>query len=914
MSAWRTAMRIAWRESRRAKGRSALVIAMIALPVFALSFAAASYDMFRLTPEEKVTRQLGAADALIRWETTGPLEQDPTGQGWSTSTEPRQDVVSEKDMLAALPPGSRVTPTQDGIVELRTATGVGSLNSAGLDLTSPLVSGRVKLLDGRAPASDGEVAITEKAVGRLGAQIGDTIQNPDGTKSWTVTGIVEFPDELYQTVVFRPGAVPSENGQLYAANQWLWDAPRPVNWEQVKQLNLRGMMIISRAVLLDPPPADASGVGYESSNVNGDAIAISGLIAGLGILEIVLLAGPAFAVGARRRRRDLGLIAANGGTPAHLRRIVLADGIVLGALGAAAGLVLGLALAFIARPLVEVHLVQARAGGYRIFPLALAGITLLAIGTGLLAALVPAFTAAKSDVVAALTGRRGAVRSRKRWLFTGLAMVVAGVAVTVFGAQRVNVNVILAGLVVGELGIVLCTPTLVGLIARLGRVLPLTPRIALRDTARNRAAAAPAIAAVMAAVAGSVAVGVYFSADEERNDSEYAEFMPHGHAYIHFDPRYVGPNSKPDDEPKAPPAMQSVAALARDTLPVRDAVVVAEIACPAGTPADVYCGLSPRMPKDRECPWFDDTGGPLSRDEQRQAVRDPRCQSDGGWYNASYGGLIATPDAVPALIGATGDDLARARATIEAGGVLVNDERYLVDGKVTLEIYDARQGDGTTTEEDRDRLPTVTVPGYAPTTGTRPPSAILSAGAARAANMAQQENSVVVATTRMPTQAEQDRLNGALRGLSEQFSLTVERGPDRSSDPTLLILAAAAGLITLGAAGIATGLAAADGRADLATLAAVGASPGVRRRLSLSQSGVIAGLGSVLGVVAGLGASAAVLTAYNQASADRWPQQTPYPIAVPWEPLVVVLLVPLVAMLGAGLLTRSRLPVETRRT
>jgi putative ABC transport system permease protein len=130
-----------------------------------------------------------------------------------------------------------------------------------------------------------------------------------------------------------------------------------------------------------------------------------------------------------------------------------------------------------------------------------------------------------------------------------------------------------------------------------------------------------------------------------------------------------------------------------------------------------------------------------------------------------------------------------------------------------------------------------------------------------------------------------------------------------------VVLALVAGIITLGAAAIATGLAAADGRADLGTLAAVGASPRVRRALSLSQSGVIAGLGSLLGAGAGLGASTAVLFALNQRYAGIWPAPTPYPITVPWLNLgVALLVVPLIAMLGAGLLTRSRLPIERRRT
>jgi putative ABC transport system permease protein len=43
--------------------------------------------------------------------------------------------------------------------------------------------------------------------------------------------------------------------------------------------------------------------------------------------------------------------------------------------------------------------------------------------------------------------------------------------------------------------------------------------------------------------------------------------------------------------------------------------------------------------------------------------------------------------------------------------------------------------------------------------------------------------------------------------------------------------------------------------------------------------------------------------------------EPPYPLLVPWPTLLVVLLaVPVVAMLGAGLLTRSRIPIERRLT
>ena len=53
------------------------------------------------------------------------------------------------------------------------------------------------------------------------------------------------------------------------------------------------------------------------------------------------------------------------------------------------------------------------------FPLALLAITALAVITGLLAALVPAFITGRQNVVTSLAGRRGVTKSKKRWLALG---------------------------------------------------------------------------------------------------------------------------------------------------------------------------------------------------------------------------------------------------------------------------------------------------------------------------------------------------------------------------------------------------------------------------------------------------------------------------------------------------------------
>jgi putative ABC transport system permease protein len=402
-------------------------------------------------------------------------------------------------VTALLPPGSRAIPTAEpDWLDVRTPGGVGSMQIRTLDVADPMAGGQVRLRSGRAPGGAGEAVATEPALRRLGGSLGGTVALADGSRGFTVVGVVEFPDDLREVLAVPPGGLP------HPAEAWLVQVPGGVDWKLVGQLNERGVVATSRAVILDPPPPSGSPF---PTNQDDRYRTLSGglLIGGLGTLEVVLLAGPAFAVGARRRRRELALVAAGGGTAAHLRRIVLADGVVLGVAGAVGGVALGVAAAVAGRPLVERHLAHALAGGYRFFPLALLGIGVLAVVTGTLAALVPAHVAARQNVVAGLTGRRGIVRSRKRWLVAGLTLTAAGTALASFGATRVATDVILAGLVLGEIGLVLCTPSLVGLLARLGRLLPLAPRLALRDTARNRAAAAPAISAVMAGPADPVA-------------------------------------------------------------------------------------------------------------------------------------------------------------------------------------------------------------------------------------------------------------------------------------------------------------------------------------------------------------------------------------------------------------------------
>ncbi|MER5704264.1 FtsX-like permease family protein [Micromonospora sp. NPDC002296] len=898
LRSWRVALRIARREAGRARGRTALVLAMITLPVLALAFAAVSYDMSQLTRAEQIDRQLGTADAELHWLADGPLVQD----AWGDNGYPREGVrhrsrpVTAAELTAQLPAGSRVGEVRWWVTfEARVGNRRVSFDGRQLDLADPLLRGQARQLAGRPPTAADEIGLNRAALRRLHVRPGDRVTPADGSGDRTVVGVVEFPDTLGPMVTLPPTAPMPVEPQ--GETRWLADLPDGVDPGLTDRLNARGITVVART----PAPHPGVDAGLLNASVSAEDASNAVLIGGLGLLEVVLLVGPAFAVGVRRRRRDLALVAVAGGDAAHLRRIVLADGVVLGCAGAAAGLALGVVAAIAARPLTEEYVFQARFGAYRIFPAALAAIAAVAVLAGVLAALAPAWTAARQDVVAGLAGRRTSPPHRRRWPLLGAALTAGGAAVAALGASRSVTPVLFAGLVLGELGLVFATPTLVGLLARAGRWLPLAPRVALRDASRNRASAAPAISAVMAAVAGSVALGVYVASDDARTTATYRPGLPYGHVLVVGSDTATGPL----------PPVARVAEVASAELPPSavtriDAPTCSAPATPAATTVEDWCEVQAELPPGQICPY---EAGQLRDAAVRLRIRaDPRCVEwlSGGYNGYSLSSVVDDGEALAGLTGAAPQEIAAARRVLRAGGAVVTDPRYVLDGRVTLTATRTRDESGST------RTVRATVPGYVLRGETGVDQLVLSHAAAARVGLAAYQVGFVLATDAVPTPDQQDRFDAELRRLAP-LRVVVERGrPDTDQRPILLLLAIVSGLITVGAAAVATGLAAAEGRADLSTLAAVGASPRVRRVLSLCQAGVIAGLGSALGIAAGLGTALIVLAATNRRYAEAWPVQEPYPVVVPWLTLGVLVVVPLVAMLGAGLFTRSRLAVERR--
>ncbi|ADD41120.1 FtsX-like permease family protein [Stackebrandtia nassauensis] len=923
LSSLRVAFRIARRDARHTLGRSVLVVVLLALPVFAVTVGASLLDSFEPTPTEKATRDMGEADAIVDWEYDSPIVQAPTEREAGVKPDGGDAKTAEHskaEILAKLPEGSRLVQITERDVTAQTPSGQTKLVFRGIPLRDKLTEGILSVVDGRAPGKN-QVALSRAAADHLGLDIGDTMRLREPAGRFPVVGIVEDPAAIdVEFAVAPPGTVDGNH------ERWLADTPGDIGWDQVREYNADGMAVYSHAVAADPP-APPPQFTVEPEPRTQTLIMIGFLIVMIG-LEVVLLAGPAFAISAKRRTREFGLLSANGATPGQVRHTVLAAGILLGGLAAVIGIALGVATTFAVTPFAE-DIVGARMAGLRFWPALTIPAALLAILTGLLAALVPAFTVARQSVVAALSGRRGDTRSRKLWLITGLSLVGAGVVCALVGVETLGA-LLPAGVVIAELGLVLCTPALVGLISRLGRHLPLSPRLALRDAGRNRSSAAPAISAIMAVVAAGVAATMFLVGDTERVTDGAGRIAPIGSVTADVQVSYDDPDH-PKGTDKARKALEQAAndtaAAMREHLPVTQVHQLPSMTCRADKLAD-FCQVKVTYPKHKTCPFDVSDGTVLPEAKQAEAAANPNCKAraDGAVSSLlTYGTFVVDGGQVGALTGADPADVAAATEVLEAGGVVVNDPDLVQDGKATVELRRLNGGREVKPVDAMD------LPAHALDTGSHNREQLLvSPQAAKKLNLIEGDTMEVFgATDRMPTVAEEEAfiqalsdkgINGETAGSSAEdgqplvlANVVKEPAPPQMMRLILTLLAILSSALALAATAVATALTAAEARADLTTLGAIGASPSIRRKLSLCQAGVISILGTVLGVAAGVGACWVVMSALNAQLDDVYPREHLFSPMPPWNHILIALVaVPAIAMLGAGLLTRSRLPSERR--
>ncbi|MDT0267037.1 FtsX-like permease family protein [Streptomyces sp. DSM 44915] len=946
-STWRLALRIARRDARRAKGRSALVVAMIALPILGATAADLALRSGTVSAEEQLERDLGQSDASFEWVDSSPVAQNGKGD-WTFLEDGDESVDGETATdeavtwetsdelveLAApvLPSGSTVVYQRSDYLRASTAHGVADIELVETEADAPITEGMRTLLDGRYPEAAGETAVTSAFLDESGLAVGDELtvndwgEPVDEGTPLTIVGEYEIPLALDSNqLVVLPDSVLLESSYQYA--QLLVSAPdgTDIDWAAVRAANEHGFVVLSRAVLADPPAAselapEARDLEW-GGGVDEAVVAVAVVAVSLIVLEICLLAGPAFAVSARRSRRQLGLVGANGGDRRHLRAIMLASGVVLGAVAAVVGLVGGVLLVLLTKPWLEGQLGQ-RFGAWEVRPLELAAIAALAVLIGLLAAVIPAFNAARSSVLASLTGRRGVRRGSRVLPLVGASALVLGTSLALLGGLLMaNTVAVAAGAVIAELGLVALTPALVGAFGRLARWLPLTARMALRDAARNRGRTAPAVAAVLAAVAGAVAVATVLVSDNAQQRAGYEARLPANTAVLTAYDVSVGDQV---EQARSTVTRELQGAERFDlAVPLPAPGECREFEIPdAGGETESFCGqVVPFPATGLDCPAYTAEGAGLTVEERREALAGPPCTGFYWMDNWTNDVLVVEP----ATLAAMGVTDPAAREALADGEALVAHPDYLdADGLLTLGLFTSPIAEFNDAEIPLSPpARELTVPGRVLTSDLPMPAVLLSPEAAEGLGLALADSGSLYRMDEPPSGAVQQAVDAEMERLGGTLSFYAEEGFEERNSLALLILAAVALVVTIGAAGIATGLAQADAEADLATLSAVGATPRMRRTLAGLQCGLIAFMGVLLGAVSGLVPALGLRLTEHRSSLDWWQPlwdageiSTPRPelfIELPWATFAQLLIVvPLVAWLLATLLTRSRVPLARR--
>jgi putative ABC transport system permease protein len=878
MTATRALLRMARRQVWRNKARSVLIVALIAFPVAMVSMGEVLYRSDPLSVAQQLEEQLGNADARLTANGgPGAITQSPDGgiTGSSVSVSGVAAPVGgaaepTQAQLQALLPGSRLLPEYNDQALVKTPDGAVAAALTGVDLGDASFRPAFRLTAGSWRAGAEDVVIGDDLAKAAAVGVGDTLTLRRPAATLRVAGIVH---DRYQNHYRYAAVLPDTYTRLGGStdtSSWLVKRAAGVSWPDVLWLNQHGVTAYSRLVMLNPPPKSQvpQAVSDAGTSVTKKAAVTLAVAVGMAVLQLALLAGPAFAVSARRRQRELALIAASGGDRPVLRRTLLAEGLVLGVLAAAAGVALGLGFAACYRGLSGQVL-----GPLRPRPEELLAVAALGVIAALVGALLPAHWAARLDVVAALAGRRGTTRAPWRASVLGVAAIALGVVLGLIGATQAEALLILPGLAACELGVLALTPGILSLAGLLAPRLPVALRIALRDASRNRTAAVPALAAVLAAVTASVSIAIFAASVSAKDRLEYRPQLPANLAMVFL--------SDSDADTSAAAVRDLRTYLSTNRVDVLQ----------SGNCGSSDChSLSVERAQANIC------------NPSAMGPTDPRCVT--AKYEVGFDVLVLAPDQLAAV--ATKVEPADVRA-LQDGRILVPSQLDLSGSdQVLAQLMDPTSGD----EPARSLLPAAVLSHPGPLRF----SAIVSPALASRLHLAAAPTTVLASLSSRPTPRQEEALAGALADYD--LGVDIEHGYTDGYRYAIVASLIAALVIAMGATALATALAVVDSRPDLATLWAIGAGPGVRRRLSVARAAVVALIGVLLGSALGFLPPLVVIDNQRRRSVgftDFASRPVPHPFAVPWWPNIIgtAVLIPLGAMLIAAVMTRSRPPKPT---
>jgi putative ABC transport system permease protein len=911
----RIALRLAWRSAVQARGRSILIVALIAIPIVGLSGLATVVTSMLPTTQETIATQLGHTQAMLTVviPADSTLTQSPNQPSYYEFAANSKGATHHKESDPLVAPsqylaGTRILSIRNTSVTVRTAHGTGSLNAIEGEPWDRSFSGRYDRISGATPHGASEIMASPAALVRLGAHTGDTVSvvlPKAGT--FTIVGMLRDRSQPAnaQMLFAAPAAFDGVTPESDLAGSQFYLPSTVVDWAMVRKINASGAVVLSRDVLLNPPPPGTIKIPAQDVYIPWSQLTLAFPLAGFALFEVALLAGAAFMVGARRQQHALATLASIGADRRLLFRVITLGGVVLGIIGGILGTALGVAGAwgYIA---ITADGSATQYPGFHLNALVLAGIVLFAALAGLLSASIPARVASKVDVVTALRGALRPIAVRRRRPVAGVVLACIGVGIALLGGAvalipqkqgEINLAPILIGMglvvlgpIVVQIGAILIAPLILNWVARLFARISPGARLGSRDASRNSSRSVPALAAIMTTVFVGAFVMTFVSSSQAQETATWDYWTTPNVAQADLS------GWRPNGAAPTMAEAQKAADAIRSTFTVTDVHILrSSLSVDADLPSEQdTLFASPTLWPSKACP----------RGMNATPASTPACiQAPYDFGQRIWIGT--TSDLALAL----GRPVSRAaRAALAAGGVVSLYPQFVDNESVTIGWRTGKQtlrdgaGQKTSAPVRSVTLPaTLQIPVH-----DYHFTMFMSAATARSIGLVAAPTLVLAPVSGPATDAQYDTLNAAATSITggdpnnSPLFFRVEPGPPNTASVFSWVLLAVCAIIVLGAASVAIGLARADGRRDDYVLHATGAPPALRRSFGFWQAICLAGTGTIIGVVLG---TLPVLAISRPASANL----PTIVFAPPWLQLVLTAVaVPLLIASGSWLLVRTR--------
>jgi putative ABC transport system permease protein len=883
---WRPLGRLAWREVVRRKGRTALVVAMVAIPMMMLT---------ALSVWIRTDTVTGARAEQLFFGPTVDVRVSPgPGMGLGAQAMPFNPTTTES-LGPIVPAGatSVVVKTWYQGLFVSPRAKIGLQISQG-DWGNPLLTHNFLLRLGTWPKSPGEVAVTAEVHTKAKVKVGDTITLRVPKMTVKVTGVFERRDQLRNSEL---ALAPTEvfNALPNAQNEAFVDLGPAATQLDVANFLLAQTAWTSRAfydsVLVENGVARLS--RYQQPSTSPLTIMNVGFSVLLFLLGIIVAA--VFAVGARRQLRQLGLVAANGGDPRQVGRVITLQGTAAALIGSIAGVAAGvLLITATASHWNTWH--GAIIPGLVVQPLdwLLGGSVAMLAGT--IAAGLAGRQARRVPTLSALAGRRPVPAITARFPIIGAVIVGAGLFILSAGISYRQTQSgggqspdpwlwLSLGSVLVIFGGVLCAPYLVGRLDPLAGRMSGALRLAARRTARHRARSGPLVGAIMAAAAAAIAFSAISLSTSEGIRQRYVPRYANNQVEVNGRP-FILFGLESERSIPTPESIQRAVSQVQALVPNARTVQLQRVSQSNGSRKTLrWLTLATNAPNG---------------------------------YRIEPMTMVASSDTLRA-VGLPADVISK----VQSGSLLLagGNENFTLPLQVESNTVTPDANGQTAAPPVVERLQIDTVRWGAVELGQRAyvsgcnsssqckdtRGAVLIMSADKAANLgfATDEPTTVFITPKPLTLAQKKSLRDLVGDVNReaQDAATAEgKVYQYGNEPqigfefdesfpqslTQLIVGGAALLLALLVTALALGLAAVDNRGDDATLVALGAAPSVRRKVRAWEGALLSGMGVLLAIPIGFLPSLVV----------RQVRYARNPIVFPWITVgILLIIVPLLAWL-----------------